>query len=112
MHDKSILLDEGSTGSSSDGFKACIINDEADSESPNNVTADTAVEMSFYEQEYSHDPDNCTANACEMCQEHFLTQTPKFVNIHDDGKILTLSPPRLPARSFIRPYVVKDTVSL
>lgn len=111
LHDKSILLYEGSTGSSSDGFKAFIINDEADSESPNNVTADTAVEMSFYEQEYSHDPDNCTADACEMCQEHFLTQTPKFVNIYDDA-VLDLSPPRVPARSFIRPYVVQDTVSL
>ena len=91
MHDKSNLLDEGSTGSSSDGFRACIINDEADSESPNNVTVDTA------EQEYSHDFENCT--------------TPKFINIHDDG-VLDLSPPRLPARSFIRPYVVEDTVSL
>jgi len=112
MHDKSILLDEGSTGSSSDGFKGFIINDEADSESPNNVTADTAIEMSFHEQEYhSHDPDNCTANDCEMCQEKFLTQTPKFVNIYDDA-VLDLSPPRVPARSFIRPYVVQDTVSL
>lgn len=118
-NDKSILLDDESTGSSSDGFKAVFVNDDksdSESTSPQNRTAETAMDMSYYEQDYSHDPDTCVIPGCEFCQEHALSQGPQFVNIGNSMHVsladLSMSSRIPPAAASDRAYAMDDTVAL
>jgi len=115
LQDESVLLDDTSTSSSSDGFKAVIICDELDNDStsPQNNTVDTAIEMRYFEQDYSHDPESCVWAGCEFCRE-LLSQKPEFVTtgvaLNESMKDISL--PRIFGSVSNRTYTVSDTVDL
>lgn len=111
--DRTILLDDGSTSSSSDGFKAVIIHDN-DSLSPHNTTTNTDIETSLNELENSHDPDSCTSDFCKVCEELNLSkERPEFVSIPNGGMSNDSStPPSISESVSERTYAVSDTISL
>jgi hypothetical protein len=112
VHDKNMLLDDESTNSSSEGLNATFVNDDEDPDDSIYAGVDAPIEMSYYEQDYSHDPESCNIPGCEFCQERFLSQKPVFVKTGNTMHVTMadLSPSRITESD--RTYNMSDTVNL